>query len=128
MRSTQPILIVDDDPEMLMIVSALVAKAGFQAKTAATFESFKRELANNPLAILLDLVMPGKASERIVEHMADIQSKIPLFFITGAIPEDISMRQEHALARGVVVHDVLIKPFWSKEVEHALHPLVSSAA
>jgi DNA-binding response OmpR family regulator len=128
MNPSKQVLIVDDDPEMLLVVSALVEQAGFLPKTASTLESFKREFANQPSAVMLDLVMPGRVSERIVDFMAELHSTTPLFFMTSAVPEDIRLRQEHAHLRGITVQDVLVKPFWSKEVNHALEPLSASFA
>jgi DNA-binding NtrC family response regulator len=121
--ASRTIIIADDDPEMLLIVSSMVITAGYTPASVQNFESFKKSFTESTFAVMLDLVMPGKDSEKIMEHLASSEYKRPLLFITGSFPEDIAKRQARAHELGLHVTDVLIKPFWLEDVTRALKSL-----
>jgi DNA-binding response OmpR family regulator len=114
------IIIADDDPEMLLTVSSMVGMAGYRSIATQNFEAFKKAYVEPVHAVMLDLVMPGKDSEKIMEFLSAKQSQPPLVFITGSFPEDILKRQTQANALGLNVCDVLIKPFWIDDVTRSL--------
>jgi DNA-binding NtrC family response regulator len=119
-NASRTIIIADDDPEMLLIVSSMVTMAGYSAVSVQNFESFKKAFAESTFAVMLDLVMPGKDSEKIMEHLASLKYQQPLLFITGSFPEEIAKRQARAGELGLHVADVLIKPFWLEDVTRSL--------
>jgi two-component system cell cycle response regulator DivK len=56
----EPILIVDDDPTNLKLVSFLLAKRGFQVRSAAGAQEALEVLETfHPALILMDMQMPG---------------------------------------------------------------------
>lgn len=57
--SNECILIVDDDPEVVAMVSRVVRKAGYQTVSATDGESALTEVAKSPPAIVIcDVLMP----------------------------------------------------------------------
>ncbi len=117
---SRTVIIADDDPEMLLTVCSLVSAAGYNPVAAQNFDSFKKNYVNAPFAVMLDLTMMGKDSERIVGFLSAEKYEGPLIFITGANAQEISKRQEQADQFGLHVTDVLIKPFWLDDVARSL--------
>jgi DNA-binding response OmpR family regulator len=117
---TPTIIIADDDPEMLLTVSSMASMAGYRPISAQNFEAFKKAYAEPVFAVMLDLVMPGKDSEKIMEFLSSLKYAGPIIFITGANPEDISKRQTEAVDLDLHVCDILIKPFWTDDVSRSL--------
>lgn len=68
---TQPsILVVDDDPEILTLLSTRLGKRGYKVTTASdghkALELAKRE---RPTLILLDVMMPGKSGWEVARAL-----------------------------------------------------------
>ena len=107
---TLPILAVDDRPENLLALEAVLAPLGFEVVSAASGEQALRLLLERDFAlILLDVRMPGldgietarliKARERTRE--------VPIVFLTAARDEVSDM----LLGYGVGAVDYVLKPF-----------------
>lgn len=118
--SSRNIIIADDDPEMLLTVSSMVTMAGYRSISTQNFEAFKKAFIEPVFAVMLDLIMPGKDSEKIMEFLSAQNFQRPVIFITGSFPEDIAKRQTQAHTLGLNVRDVLIKPFWTDDVARSL--------
>jgi DNA-binding response OmpR family regulator len=118
------VIVADDDPEMLLTVCAFVSSAGYNAVAAQNFDSFKKNFTGAPFVVMLDLAMMGKDSERIVGFLSSEKYEGSLIFITGANPQEISRRQQQAEEFGLVVVDVLVKPFWPDDVNRSLKAIV----
>ncbi len=74
---------------------------------------------------MLDLVMPGKDSEKIMQLLSDLNYQGPIILITGAIGADIAKRQVQADQLGLHIRDVLIKPFWTDDVSRSLKSIAA---
>lgn len=80
------ILVVDDEPDVLIFLEAWLEDEGFQAISAADApEGLKRARNDGPDLILLDLKMPhqtGLDLYRILQQDQELRC-IPVVFITG---------------------------------------------
>jgi len=108
------ILIVDDVPNNLKVLSDTLADAGFEVAIATNGESALQQLEHTPVSlILLDVMMPGmngfETCERIKAN-AKTQN-IPIIFIT-ALSESVNKVTGFEL--GAV--DYITKPFQQSEV------------
>lgn len=80
------ILIVDDDPGSLQMVSAIVEKGGYQALTACDAKAALKILKNeNPELIIQDLSLPDLDGFHLVQciHRIPKYAEIPVIILSG---------------------------------------------
>lgn len=81
------ILIVDDEPDILMTVSFRLKKAGYQIITAEDGnEAIEKAKESNPDLILLDLRLPGKDGIEVFTELKSEPSlkEKPIIFLTAS--------------------------------------------
>ena len=103
------ILIVDDQPENLMALEAVLGELGEQIVKANNGKEALKHLLDQEFAIiLLDIKMPGMTGYEIAELIRTRQKcrYTPIIFLTAAYTEDIHEAQGYAL--GAV--DFITKP------------------
>ncbi len=110
----RPILIVDDNPTNLKVLSKTLTSAGFEVAVANNGTTALKLAAYDPPAlILLDVMMPGidgfKTCERLKEE--EITRDIPVIFMTALAETAAKVR---GLSLGAV--DYITKPFEEEEV------------
>ncbi|MEH2090915.1 MAG: response regulator [Nostoc sp.] len=108
------ILIVDDVPNNLKVLSDTLANAGFEVAIATSGESALQQLEHTPVSlILLDVMMPGMDGFETCQHIkANAKTRnIPIIFIT-ALSESVNKVTGFEL--GAV--DYITKPFQQGEV------------
>jgi signal transduction histidine kinase len=108
------ILIVDDTPTNLEVISEALSDAGFEVAIATSGDRALQQLERClPDLILLDVMMPGidgfETCRRI--KASDRTCDIPIIFMTALADTDSKVR---ALDLGAV--DYIAKPFHEKEV------------
>jgi len=107
----QRILIVDDEPDTILLLKGILRSAGYDVLSAYSGnEAVKKCKASNPDLVLLDLMMPemdGWETMRYIRDMADI----PIIIISS-----ISTKDDVVRALQIGVDDYLVKPFFSAEV------------
>jgi two-component system response regulator GlrR len=116
---TGDILLVDDDPDLLKLISLRLSSAGYRVRTADSGEAALASLAvARPAAVITDLRMPGIDGLQLFEAIHRQHPALPVIILTahGTIPDAVSATQ-----RGVF--GFLTKPFDSQE----LLQLVASA-
>src|SRR6184192_3629812 len=113
------ILLVDDDPDLLKLISLRLTSAGYRVRTADSGETALAALAvARPAAVITDLKMPGIDGITLFDAIHRQHPALPVIILTahGTIPDAVSATQ-----RGVF--GFLTKPFDSQE----LLQLVASA-
>jgi PAS domain S-box-containing protein len=108
------ILIVDDTPAYVRLLSNLLTRHGYRIQSAGGAEpALVLAVSAAPDLILLDVKMPGMSGYAMCERLkADESTRdIPVIFISGADHVDDKV---HAFACGGV--DFIAKPFHDKEV------------
>ena len=113
------ILLVDDDPDLLKLISLRLTSAGYRVRTADSGETALAALAvARPGAVITDLWMPGIDGLQVCEAIHRQHPALPVIILTahGTIPDAVAATQ-----RGVF--GFLTKPFDSQE----LLQLVASA-
>ena len=121
------ILVVEDNEEMLEILSLSLAVEGFSVSTAKSgIEAVKKARSNPPDVILLDLMLPEMDGFAVCETLRrdPVTAKTPILILSGATgeftrmagiesggtdfiskpakPKDLVSRIRLALERGVV--------------------------
>jgi putative two-component system response regulator len=110
------ILIVDDEPQNVRLLDALLRRAGYREVTTETDPRKVHALVRSlePDLILLDLHMPHLSGFQVMEQIVpEIPHGVylPILVLTG---DTDSHRRERALSAGA--RDFLTKPFESGEV------------
>jgi len=113
------ILLVDDDPDLLKLISLRLTSAGYKIRTAESGETALAAIAvQRPAAVVTDLRMPGIDGLQLFDAIHRQHPALPVLILTahGTIPDAVAATQ-----RGVF--GFLTKPFDSRE----LLQLVASA-
>jgi signal transduction histidine kinase len=107
------ILVVDDNPTNLAVISQALRTEGWQVRIAVDGEDALNKVAQNPPElILLDVQMPGIDGFEVCKRVkADkATSDIPIIFMTALSDTDSKVK---GLALGAV--DYIVKPFEQQE-------------
>src|SRR5580765_1123491 len=106
------VLLVDDDPDLLKLITLRLTSAGYRVRTADSGETALAALAvARPAAVVTDLKMPGIDGLALFDAIHRQHPTLPVIILTahGTIPEAVS-----ATERGVF--GFLTKPFDSQEL------------
>ena len=100
------ILIVDDEPDLLSILSEELVKRGYQADAAFSGEEAIEKLKENrPDLVLLDIRMPGMGGLEALKRIREIGPDIGVIVVTAV--RDARLAKE-ALTLGA--YDYVMKP------------------
>lgn len=106
------ILIVEDDNEINHMLTELLQNSGYATQSAYSGTEallyFEKE---EPLAVILDLMIPGMTGEKLLSEIKTIASEIPV--IVASAKEDVHTRVE-LLRAGA--DDYIVKPFDTEEL------------
>jgi signal transduction histidine kinase len=108
------ILIVDDTPDNLRVLSLLLTQQGYEVRKALTGEmAIASAQADPPDLILLDIKMPGMDGYQVCEHLrADpLTRQVPVIFISA-----LGESRDKVTAFSVGGVDYITKPFQAPEV------------
>jgi two-component system response regulator GlrR len=108
--NTTDILLVDDDPDLLKLISLRLSSAGYRVRTADSGETALAALAIAPPGIVItDMRMPGIDGMQLFEAIHRQHPALPVIILTahGTIPDAVNATQ-----RGVF--GFLTKPFDSQ--------------
>ncbi|HLO30159.1 MAG TPA: response regulator transcription factor [Anaerolineales bacterium] len=100
------VLIVDDDSELLQLVSMIFKKAGAQVVTAHDgLDGVSKFFLHHPDLIILDVMMPGHNGFDVCQRIRQV-SNAPLIMLTA-----LNKEQEMLQGLEVGADDFLSKPF-----------------
>jgi two-component system, OmpR family, phosphate regulon response regulator PhoB len=112
--STQPVLVVDDEPEIVSLVAYHLERAGYAVSTAtdgaAAIVKARRE---QPRLIVLDVMLPGITGFEVLQAIrsrADTKA-VPVLMLT-ALQED----EDRIRGLSLGVDDYVTKPFNPEEL------------
>ena len=111
---TGRVLVVDDQPSNLRIISALLSRQGYSVHTAESGEDALQRLQQQPTDLmLLDMMMPGMDGFELLQQVRQnpAWSGLPVVFLTAAHDRDLLLR---AFDSGAV--DYVTKPFMPEEL------------
>jgi len=114
------ILIVDDNPDTLILVSRILKKSGYETMTAEDSPTARGLLASEvPDLIITDIMMPGESGFSLLTTVRESPAfnHIPVIVVSAMDAENEVMDQGAAA--------YLSKPFQAKELLEAVGKLVS---
>lgn len=118
------ILVVDDDTDMLRLISMRLTAAGYRVSTADSAESALSQLAiERPQLVLSDVRLPGKDGLELFDEIQRNHPSLPVILLTahGTIPDAVK-----ATSHGVFSY--LTKPFDGKELLDKISQALSLSA
>jgi len=121
MAQTGDILLVDDDPDLLKLISLRLISTGYRIRTADSGETALAAIAvARPSIVISDLRMPGIDGMQLFEAIHRQHPGLPVIILTahGTIPDAVN-----ATERGVF--GFLTKPFDSQELLQKVAAAVS---
>lgn len=113
-RQKANILVVDDKPDNLRLLSAMLSQLGYEVRKVINGQTaLKTAQAAPPDLILLDIMMPDMNGYEVCQHLkaSPITRDIPVIFISAL---DEVLDKVKAFAVGGV--DYITKPFSEEEV------------
>jgi two-component system response regulator GlrR len=110
------VLLVDDDPDLLRLLSIRLQSAGYRIEVANSAEQALARIAlDRPQAVITDLRMPGMDGMALFQHLHGQDPSLPIIVLTahGTIPDAVQATQQG-------VFGYLTKPFDARELLHLL--------
>lgn len=105
------ILVVDDEPKIVQLLHAYLARAGYQVITATdgltAIDKFHRE---HPNLVILDILLPGLDGLEICQIIRE-EGDTPIIMLTARVEED-----DRILGLELGADDYVTKPFSPREV------------
>jgi chemosensory pili system protein ChpA (sensor histidine kinase/response regulator) len=121
------VLVADDDPAILRLVTTLVEKEGYEVVTARDGREAYKILQSDAdfAAAVLDVVMPGIEGPELVRHMRSEKRLmgIPVIMMTA---EQNPKFSSDSFSAGASVF--IPKPFNSSQLQNMLRMLVNKAS
>ena len=121
---TKKILVVDDDPSMVKLISQVLSSKGYEVLESNNGQDALRLLySQKPDLVLLDVVMPAMDGWQTCSRIRDISATIPIIILTGR------RKTEEDVARGLDygADDYLIKPVGNKELAARVQAMLRRA-
>ncbi len=110
-----PIMVVEDEPVSMMLISEVLRKMGFEVIRASNGKQALETLKHyEPVLIFMDVNMPemdGYATTRHIRQMAEPWKNIPIIALTADAMEG---DREKCIAHGM--NDYISKPFRMEEI------------
>ena len=100
------LLVVDDDPQIQRLLKGFFESHGLKVVLAGSGEEALKALGQKPLAVMLDVNMPGMDGLLALKKLKAEQPKLPVIMATG-VGEEATVRE--ALNAGA--YDYVSKPF-----------------
>lgn len=111
MADTKKILVVDDEPKIVEVVTSYLINSGYEVFQAQTgqeaLEVFQKV---NPHLVVLDLMLPDMMGEEVCQRLRRI-SRVPIIMLTAKVAEEDLLNGLHLGA-----DDYLTKPFSPREL------------
>ncbi|MEN9560540.1 MAG: hypothetical protein RLZZ502_1751, partial [Pseudomonadota bacterium] len=106
------LLLVDDDADLLKLISLRLTAGGYRVRTAASGEQALAQLAvSRPAVVITDLRMPGMDGMKLFHLISREYPALPVIILTahGSIPDAVAATQDG-------VFGYLTKPFDGQEL------------
>jgi two-component system, OmpR family, alkaline phosphatase synthesis response regulator PhoP len=115
------VLVVDDDPAILEILSAYLTRDGHEVVTASDGLDAERELGSVDV-VIVDWMLPGQSGVDLTRRARGSHPNLPLLLLTARSDEDDRVR---GLKSGA--DDYVVKPFSPREVMARVEALLRRA-
>jgi CheY-like chemotaxis protein len=122
-KSVGKILVVDDEPEVRLVLAEFLESQGYEVAAAASgAEALAMVDSANPHVVLLDVTMPDMDGVETLKRLAAAKPGLPIIMVTANADVDVTSR---LLAMGAA--DYIPKPFDLDYLGQAVSIQVSAA-
>ena len=121
MDTTEPrmLLLIDDDPSQIRLISGLAGRAGWRtqavARPEAAIDLLEDTRSQKPHAVILDSWVAGDDSCQLIGQLRAIAPRLPILLLTGSASPLMAVEAMRAGA-----NDYLMKPLASERLLYAL--------
>ena len=116
----QPIVVVDDDPEMRRALEEAVKRFGFDVKAAGTATEGMEVLRNEGCSLVItDMKMPGMNGLEFIRNIRKHSTTVPVLVITG-----FGTVENAVECMKLGASDYLMKPFSFDNLKQAITGLI----
>jgi two-component system cell cycle sensor histidine kinase/response regulator CckA len=118
-----PIMVVDDEPVVRKLVSAMVSQLGYTAITADSGEHALTlyKTLKGPLALLItDVVQPGMSGPMLAEKLTALQPDLKVLYISGY--DNTHVVKKYVVEHG---HALLPKPFTVDQLHDKMREILT---
>jgi len=118
------IMVVDDEPHLVELVSAILEQEGYNVVTAENGQEALKKLETvTPDLILLDMMMPGMSGREVCERMRKNPktANIKVAFLTVAQFSEVGKN----VLKELKVADYITKPFTNMDLVKRVKDLLS---
>jgi CheY-like chemotaxis protein/HPt (histidine-containing phosphotransfer) domain-containing protein len=106
------VIVIDDEPEMVEIISEIVSEMGFKAVGYQNPEEAIKSLPSvHPDLILTDMMMPKMTGLDVLKYVEEYDPDLPLIMVSGRVTKENLVE---AIKYGI--YAVVEKPFKSTEI------------
>lgn len=117
------VYLVDDDPNILKMLQAMVTSIGVEALTFSSGREFLAAYHPSPCeCIVCDIRMPDIDGIELQKNLAEIKATLPLIFITGFAEVGIAVE---AMKNGA--YDFIEKPFSAQSLLNKIQSALESS-
>ena len=119
MDEKKKILLVDDDPDFVDAIKAVLENAGFDVAVAYDGDECLEKVGGiNPDLIVLDVMMPGKDGYVVCEELKenDDTADIPVILLTAVASRVSTSKYTHRMGMTTAADDYIPKPVQPEEL------------
>jgi DNA-binding response OmpR family regulator len=120
------ILIIDDEPHILLMLKKMLEQEGYEIDLAANgiegIDLFKKSRAN---LVITDIIMPEKEGLETIREMRRIKPDLKIIAMSGG--GKVSADNYLEIARIFGAGKVIAKPFTKQEMVSAVHDLLGDS-
>ncbi|MFO7933693.1 MAG: response regulator [Bacteroidales bacterium] len=123
----QKILIIDDEPHILMMLKKMMEKAGYDIDLASNGHEGMKLFQKSPSDLVItDIIMPEKEGLETIREMKRIQPELKIIAMSGGGKISAENYLETASIFGA--NRVIQKPFTQKEMVTAVNELMAAGS
>lgn len=122
--AARQVYLIDDEPDILQILSDVVEQSGFEAHCFSQADDFINEVHRFERGniLILDLQMPKTDGIEVIRHLAKMENSPELILMSGQDAGVLSGAENLAVAHALVVRGTLEKPLSIARLRSLLEP------
>lgn len=122
--STRRLLIIDDEPDIGMILQYIAEDCGFAVVATTTSEAFKSSYTTfKPTVVAVDLAVPDIDGIELFRWLADERCTAPILILSGFDDKVLESARLLGEARGLVMAGIINKPMHADSIRALLDRL-----
>jgi EAL domain-containing protein (putative c-di-GMP-specific phosphodiesterase class I) len=118
--ANKKVLIVDDETELLELVSDMAEIEGFSSTTLSDSTQFKEVYDDSYNLIFLDLLMPEVDGVEVLRYLSEFNSEVPIVLMSGFDDGVLSVANDLAKEHRLNIVDTISKPFRVQTIRELL--------